>query len=36
MNMVIHDLRNPSNQIKFTIDQAIELIKLVKMKLNAS
>jgi len=27
MNMVIHDLRNPTQQIKFTIDHSVDLIR---------
>lgn len=32
MNMVIHDLRNPSNQIKFAIDQALITVEKIQKK----
>lgn len=30
--MVIHDLRNPTNQIKFSIDQALQIVDRVHYK----
>jgi hypothetical protein len=30
--MVIHDLRNPANQIKFAVDQALDSVDKVDQK----
>lgn len=32
LNMVIHDLRNPTSQIKFAIDQALSSVDRVDLK----
>ena len=30
LNMVVHDLRNPTHQINFSVQNAKELIKLIE------
>jgi hypothetical protein len=35
LNMVVHDMRNPTNQIDFTLQQSLEQLTILKKELES-